>query len=101
MADEKQVKGPDLKAHIAKIEDKKKDLIEQGRAMMAEGMQNSPEYDAIVEKHRMLRGKQRFFEDSLAEQEKAKKTEEANDSMKSSTQALDDLRSQMMEQDRR
>lgn len=59
----------DIQQHIDKIEARKKELIKESRELLKAGKQDSPEYEALVEQHRFLRGKQRFFEDSQADVE--------------------------------
>ena len=55
----------DIESHISKISDKMKSLESQGRTLIDEGGADTPEYDALVEQHRMLRGKQRFFQAAI------------------------------------
>lgn len=64
-ADQKKgqiLRKADVQIHIDKIEERKKDLQAKGRELLSEGKQDTPEYDALVEQHRFLRGKQRFLE---------------------------------------
>lgn len=66
----KALRKADVQVHIDTLEDRKKSLIAQGRQLMSEGKQDTPEYDKLVEQHRFLRGKQRFFEDAQADIDK-------------------------------
>lgn len=61
----KPLREEDLRRHITKVSEKMKSIKEEGKSLLSEGKAESPEYDALIEKHRMLRGKQRFFEDIL------------------------------------
>ncbi len=58
----KALRKMDVQTHIDDIEAQKQELNKRGRELMDEGKQDTPEYDKLIERHRFLRGKQRFFE---------------------------------------
>jgi hypothetical protein len=60
----KAARKAQIQEHMDKIEARKASLIKAGHQLMSEGKQDTPEYDALIESHRFLRGKQRFLEDA-------------------------------------
>ena len=59
-ANEKKSDKPDTSA-IDELEKQMSELHSQGRALMAKGQHNTPEYDALVVKNKHLRRKRDFM----------------------------------------
>jgi hypothetical protein len=62
-----ELRKNDIQVHIDKIQEKKKKLETRGRELLEAGKAEDPEYDSLIEQHRFLRGKQRFFEGMQSE----------------------------------
>lgn len=56
-----------IRAYITGVDEKMRALEARGRKLLAEGSQESPEYQKLIDQHRLLRGKQRFFESAIKE----------------------------------
>lgn len=90
-----KLRRADIQLHIDKIEARKKALQLQGRELLARGKQDTAEYQTLVDKHRMLRGKQRFFEDMQNEIDISGENSELNNiraAQETRSEALDRLK---------
>lgn len=55
----------ELQTRIKGLGEQMKSLQAEGKSLMESGKGESPEMDAVIEKHRLLRGRQRFFEGAI------------------------------------
>lgn len=100
----KPVTLEDLTSRINSVEADKKKIEVAAKELLAQDKGESPEYKSLIDQHQQLRGHQRMLEgmsSNLVARAQKETTEKNKGLLKQGSDALDSLRQQMMDDDRR